>query len=132
MRPKLDPLNVYNITCRTPTLKRMFICSAGKLDLDTDDSFESDSEDSCHYSPMSTAHSRRLEATPLLIFRHVFQGIVSTSNDIQKFGQSVLMVFFLIESVELGQMQGLQLAKVFSSIFWSVVFFTWFQDRAIA
>ncbi|KAI8795963.1 rap1 GTPase-activating protein 1 isoform X7, partial [Biomphalaria glabrata] len=55
MRPKLDQLNIYNISCRTPTLKRMFICSAGKLELDVDESFESDSEDSCHFSPMSTS-----------------------------------------------------------------------------
>lgn len=51
MRPKSDILHMTSFACRTPTLKKIFVCSSGKLDYDSDESFQSDSEDSCHFSP---------------------------------------------------------------------------------
>ncbi|GFS13331.1 hypothetical protein ElyMa_006719100 [Elysia marginata] len=53
MRRKPIIPNVGTATCRTPTLRKMFVCAAGMPDFDEDDEvFETDSEDSCHFSPL--------------------------------------------------------------------------------
>ncbi|KAK3729753.1 hypothetical protein RRG08_022066 [Elysia crispata] len=61
MRRKPTIPTVGAVTCRTPTLKKMFVCSSGMSDFDEDDEvFETDSEDSCHFSPLLKRPMQRL------------------------------------------------------------------------